>query len=57
VAHQVLGLVFYEETHAWETDEYFCKCSFRHPGTELYCVERVQSELVRANSVSVGYWP
>ena len=57
MAHQVLGLVFYEETHAWETDESVCECGFRHPGSELHCIERVQSELVCPNSVNLGHRP
>jgi hypothetical protein len=49
VAHQICGLVFHEETHAWKKDEHFCKCRFWRVGRFFYRVERVQSYLVRAN--------
>ena len=56
VAHQVLCLVFFEKTHAWEVDESFCKRGLRHLGVELYCTEHLQSQLVCANSVCLGSW-
>ena len=37
VAHQVFGLVFYEEAHVCE---YIFQCGFPHAEIELCCIER-----------------
>jgi hypothetical protein len=54
VAHQVLCLVFYEETCAWEMDESVRECSLRGAGARLCRIERFQSVVVRTYLLDMG---
>lgn len=57
VAHQVLCLVLYEETYAWEVDESLCKCCFWGVGIDICRFEYIQSVVVRANLICLGPLP
>jgi hypothetical protein len=54
VAHQVLCLVFYEETRAWEMDESVRECGIRGAGARLCRIECFQSVVVRTYLLDMG---
>ena len=54
VAHQVLCLVFYEETCAWEMDESVRECGISGAGASLCRIERFQSVVVCTYPLDMG---
>jgi len=54
VAYQVLCLVFYEETRAWEMDESVRECGIRGAGARLCRIECFQSVVVRTYLLDMG---